>query len=114
MKREKKHSKSKEQARKEYTSERNSESQKEEQNKFKSKSEFNAQTFHSCTIIHEKDIAWHDILHQIYVYLKQEYKVKRVSDSTRISKKPFGRKKTIEVVQSLQGISNPDSSGIQV
>ena len=50
------------------------------------------------TIIHEKNIAWHDILHQIDIYLKQEYKAKRVLDSTRISERPLEEKKAIEIV----------------
>ena len=68
----------------------------------------NAQTFHSCAIMH-----LHGTLHQIYVFLSKIgiQSEKWFLDLIKASERLSGRKKTIQTDWSLQRVSNPNRVG---
>ena len=75
------------------------------------KSESNAQTFHSCKVIHH--IAFTHYIRYIFSYLKQEYRVKKGLASDKSFKKTFGEKEENLNRSEFQRILNPNQAGSQ-
>ena len=70
------------------------------------KSESNAQTFHSCKVIHH--IAFTHCIRYVFSYLKQECRVKKGLAPNKSFKKTFGGNKTILNKLKFSKISNPN------
>ena len=49
------------------------------------------------TIIYDKDVAWHGILHQIYVCLKQEYKAEKRLGIDKFFRKTFKKEENNQI-----------------